>query len=218
MLTALRETPDANAILPFVRLFYGSPSEFVWTDAANNPHSILQAEGGEQGDPLMPALFALRVAPALRAMQTDLLPSESVRAFLDDTYLTSIPPAGLPPSPDPESEHVHIWVGDTNLPAYQQSLKVLGTPLGTDEFVAAHLHTLSAQHRTFLQLLPTLPDLQVAWLLLLYCASPRAQYILRAVPPALTAVFAAEHARSMLHCLALLLQAPVNSRLPARPA
>ena len=180
--------------------FYGSPSEFVWTDAANNPHSILQAEGGEQGDPLMPALFALGVAPALRAMQTDLLPSESVRAFLDDTYLTSqpcrtafllqrlehhlfshahirlnaaktrvwnaggIPPAGLPPSPDPESEHVHIWVGDTNLPAYQQSLKVLGTPLGTDEFVAAHLHTLSAQHRTFLELLPTLPDLQVAWL------------------------------------------------------
>ena len=58
-------------------------------DAANNPHSILQAEGGEQGDPLMPALFALGVAPALRAMQTDLLPSESVRAFLDDTYLTS---------------------------------------------------------------------------------------------------------------------------------
>ena len=36
-------------------------------------------------DPLMPALFALGVAPALRAMQTDLLPSESVRAFLDDT-------------------------------------------------------------------------------------------------------------------------------------
>ena len=85
MLTALRDTPNANAMLPFVRFFYGSPSEFVWTDAANNPHSILQAEGGEQGDPLMPALFALRVAPALRAMQTDLLPSESVRAFLDDT-------------------------------------------------------------------------------------------------------------------------------------
>eukprot|EP00439_Symbiodinium_sp_Y106_P041834 s5083_g5.t1 len=31
-------------------------------------------------------------------------------------------------------------------------------------------------------------------------------YILRAVPPDLTAVFAAEHDRSMLHCLALLLQ------------
>ena len=41
MLTALRDTPDANAILPFVRLFYGSPSEFVWADSASNPHSVL---------------------------------------------------------------------------------------------------------------------------------------------------------------------------------
>eukprot|EP00439_Symbiodinium_sp_Y106_P062335 s3397_g9.t1 len=228
MLTALRDTPDANAILPFVRLFYGSPSEF--------------AEGGEQGDPLMPALFALGVAPALRAVQADLLPHESVRAFLDDTYLTSQPcrtafllqrlehhlfahahiqlnaaktrvwnaagirPAGLPLPPHPAPDHVPIWVGDTGLPAYQQGLKVLGTPLGTDEFVAAQLHTLSAQHRPLLELLPTLPDLQDAWLLLLYCANPRAQYIPRAGPPALTAVFAAEHDRSVLHCLALLLQ------------
>ncbi|CAE7822051.1 unnamed protein product [Symbiodinium sp. CCMP2456] len=99
-----------------------------------------------------------------------------------------------------------MWVGDSGLPAYQQGLKVLGAPLGTDEFVVAQLHTLSAQHRALLELLPSLPDLQVAWLLLLYCANPRAQHILRAVPPALTAVFAAEHDRSMLHCLALLLQ------------
>eukprot|EP00439_Symbiodinium_sp_Y106_P028817 s3110_g3.t1 len=88
-------------------------------------------------------------------------------------------------------------------PGSQQGLKVLGTPLGTDEFVAAHLHTLSVQHRPFLELVPTLPDLQVAWLLLLYCASPRAQYILRAVPLTLTAVFAAEHDRSMLAGLGL---------------
>ena len=39
----------------------------------------------------MPALFALGVAPALRAVQADLLPHESVRAFLDDTYLTTQP-------------------------------------------------------------------------------------------------------------------------------
>ncbi|CAE7740103.1 unnamed protein product [Symbiodinium sp. CCMP2592] len=59
MLTAFRNASNANAILPFVRLFHGSPSEFVWTDSASNPHRVLQAEGGEQGDLLMPALFAL---------------------------------------------------------------------------------------------------------------------------------------------------------------
>ena len=51
MLEALRHVPGASSILPFVRLFYGSASEFVWIDDAGIPHSILQAEGGEQGDP-----------------------------------------------------------------------------------------------------------------------------------------------------------------------
>ena len=61
-LEALRHVPKASSILPFVRLFYGSASEFVWIDDAGIPHSILQAEGGEQGGPLMPALFALGLA------------------------------------------------------------------------------------------------------------------------------------------------------------
>ena len=101
-----------------------------------------------------------------------------------------------------------------SLPATQRGLKVLGTPLGTDEFVAAHLDFLSAQHRAFLELLPTLPDLQVAWLLLLYCACPRAQYVLRILPPALTAAFAAEHDHSILSCLAQLLQVEASSDSP----
>ena len=103
---------------------------------------------------------------------------------------------------------------DASLPATQRGLKVLGTPLGTDEFVAAHLDSLSAQHRTFLELLPTLPDLQVAWLLLLYCACPRAQYVLRILPPALTAAFAAEHDHRILSCLAQLLQVEASSDSP----
>ena len=74
-------------------------------------------------------------------------------------------------------QRAHLGRRDTDLPAYQQGLKVLGTPLGTNEFVAVHLHTLSAQHRIFLELLRS--------------PCPRAQYILRAVPPALIAVFAA---------------------------
>ena len=38
-----------------------------------------------------------------------------------------------------------------------------------------------------------LPDLQIAWLLLLYCASPRAQHVLRTVPPRDAAAYASEH-------------------------
>ena len=69
MLQALRNTGDAAAVLPFVRLFYGQPSTFLWQDDAGSVHSIAQAEGGEQGDPLMQALFALGMAPVLEAVQ-----------------------------------------------------------------------------------------------------------------------------------------------------
>ena len=92
MLRALRNTPDAASVLPFVRLFYGQPSTFLWRDDAGVVHRIVQAEGGEQGDPLMPALFALGIAPALAALQAEMHTAERVRAFLDDVYVTSPPP------------------------------------------------------------------------------------------------------------------------------
>jgi len=59
MLCEFQHTPEACAMLPFVRVFYGAPCTFVWTDDEGVTHLVCQAEGGEQGDPLMPALFAL---------------------------------------------------------------------------------------------------------------------------------------------------------------
>ena len=40
-------------------MFYGDASEYLWTDDEGNSHVIKQADGGEQGDPLMPALYAI---------------------------------------------------------------------------------------------------------------------------------------------------------------
>ena len=62
MLSELQHPPEASAMLPFVRLCYGAPSTFVWTDDEGVSHLVSQGEGGEQGDPLMPALFALALA------------------------------------------------------------------------------------------------------------------------------------------------------------
>ena len=66
MLSGLMALPQASAALPFTRMFYGQPSEYLWYDDDGAVHSILQAEGGEQGDPLMPALFALGQPPHYR--------------------------------------------------------------------------------------------------------------------------------------------------------
>ena len=50
-----------------------------------SPHAVFQAEGGEQGDPLMPALHALGQRPALAEVQGSLRLGEPLLSFLDDT-------------------------------------------------------------------------------------------------------------------------------------
>ena len=80
-----------------------------------------------------------------------------------------------------------IWTGDWSLPRDRQGLLVLGTPLGTDEYVHGVLAAKRAEHERLLTRIPGVPNLQAAWLLLHCCAASRANYLLRNVPPALTA-------------------------------
>ena len=74
-------------MLPFVRMSYAQPSSYLWTDSEGTTHRILQGDGGEQGDPLMPLLFALGIHGALAEVSRRLLPSERLCAFLDDVYV-----------------------------------------------------------------------------------------------------------------------------------
>ena len=43
-------------------------------------------------------------------------------------------------------------------------MKVLGTPLGTDEFVRAFLAEKRQEHDLLLGRIPAVPDLQASWL------------------------------------------------------
>ena len=92
MLQGLMDVPVANRCLPFVRMFYGQPSSYIWHDHTGHPHLLTQAEGGEQGDPLMLALFSLGQMAALQAIQDQLRPDELLLAYLDDIYAV-VPPA-----------------------------------------------------------------------------------------------------------------------------
>ena len=47
-----------NSALPFVALFYGTPSSYLWEDSCGRTHTIVLGEGGEQGDAMMPLLFS----------------------------------------------------------------------------------------------------------------------------------------------------------------
>ena len=66
-------------------------SIYVWQDADRQSHEARQSEGGEQGDPLMPALYAIAQHPAFAAVHTQLREGEAVFAYLDDIYVVAVP-------------------------------------------------------------------------------------------------------------------------------
>ena len=98
-----------------------------------------------------------------------------------------------------------VWVGDRTLPEDQQGLKVLGTPLGTAAFVHKLGDKRLQDERSFWEQLKKLPDLQSAWLLLAYCASPRYNYNTRTLPPTLAKRYARGHDKGMWKTLVALL-------------
>ena len=46
-------------------------------------------------------------------------------------------------------------------------------PVGHADFARRHLQSKMASHRALLERIPSIPDLQCAWLILLFCASTR---------------------------------------------
>ena len=89
MLDGLRALPTACNLLPFVFMFYGQRSKYLWTDELGNAHSVPQGEGCEQGDPLSPALFSLGLHSALEAISEELHKEELLIAYLDNVYFNT---------------------------------------------------------------------------------------------------------------------------------
>ena len=51
MMRGLLEVEGGGAALPFVRMFYGSPSEYLWEDDGGTVHRIPQGEGASRATP-----------------------------------------------------------------------------------------------------------------------------------------------------------------------
>ena len=91
MLEGLLRMEGGDQTIPFVRCFHGSPSTYLWEDEMGVTQSIPQGEGGEQGNPLMPLLFALGQHGALAAIQARMRVGEHVFAYQDDICTVSRP-------------------------------------------------------------------------------------------------------------------------------
>ena len=68
MLTRLVPLPNAGSLAPFVKMSYVAPSTYSWFDDEDRRHTVTQAEGGEQGDPVMPLLFSIGIQGALEGV------------------------------------------------------------------------------------------------------------------------------------------------------
>ena len=95
MLQALMSIESGSAAILFVRMFHGQASTNLWEDNEGHVHRIEQGEGGEQGDPMMPLLFALGQHTALSAIQGSLDDEERLLAFHDDLCVVTPDPGRL---------------------------------------------------------------------------------------------------------------------------
>ena len=170
----------------------------------------------------MPALFALAQHDALVAACQRLHDEDSLFAFLDDLYIVTTrdraraafdavteevankagvrthlgklrlwSKAGGSCPPGFEGLEDDAWTG--NVATEKQGIKVLGTPLGHADFVAAHAKQRIEEETRFLHKVASLGDVQCAWLLLTFCGVPRANHLMRVLPPSIAEPYARSH-------------------------
>ena len=109
------------------------------------------------------------------------------------------------------SEEDKVWRGDG--PEAERGLIILGNPVGTAEFVRTQAQQRMEKEQGLLDWLPKMGDLQCAWLLLALCATPRANHVVRALPPTQAREYAAEHDSRIWNTLQQLLgHAPHRDR------
>ena len=162
--------------------------------------STSHREGGEQGDPLMPMLFALGQHGSLEAAQARLGVGERLMAFLDDIHCRARQTgSGIVAVVEQKMQaraHIRIgllsdaaklvkpeavvWRGDTELLERTRS-EGLGVPIGQPAHVQEFLAKKGREQDTLFQRIPWACDPQAAWLFILMCGSTCANFWLRAV-------------------------------------
>ena len=150
--------------------------------------------------PLAPGLHALGQHDSLVAASASLRPDERLAVFLDDLYVVTLPERAAPimgSSParlsevqgsrptsarrgfsTPKEGMRHpastSWARTSGAATWPRSSVSSCVPIGHPDFVNAQAANRLVQ----------LPDVQCAWLLLAFCAAPRAQHLERPEPAA----------------------------------
>ena len=219
-LKKLLNVPSLQGLLPFVRATYADPTSYAWADEAGEVHHIVQAEGGEQGDPLMPLLFSLAIHDPLEEASRELRPEEHLFAYLDDVYFSADVPNRTRTVYDSLGEklftqagirlhsgNTRVWNRASVCPEGMAELgpevwnpegvKVLGTLVGSRAFVDEVINRRLREEQKLWEAIPWVPDFQAGWQILTQCAGPRCHHIIRTLPPSQSADYAQGHDEGM---------------------
>ena len=128
---------------------------YVWQDASGQSHELRQSEGGELDDQLMPALYAS--LPTSTTFMSSQFPSASGNRTPANGHFASTRALTQPW----QNQHLERSGGEpahiSDLPRDRQGLVVLGTLLGTDEYVHGILAAKRAEHERRVRI-PEVPD------------------------------------------------------------
>ena len=214
MLNKLLDIPSLWGLLPFVRATYCQPTCHKWKDQDGVQHDVHQHEGGEQGNPLMPLMFSLAIHNALVEVKASMRLGEMLFAFLDDVYVVAtsqrirevcnllnetLAIVGI----QLHAGKTRTWNRAGTRPADledlgpEEGIKILGTPIGSDQFVADVAQARLEEERRLWEAISWVPDTQCAWQILLQCSGPRCHHFFQTIPPSQSETYVDGHDEGM---------------------
>ncbi|CAI7885163.1 unnamed protein product [Closterium sp. NIES-53] len=203
MFQALQASSEFQCLIPFIDLFYGTPSDLHYR-SGTGVVTMHSEHGNHQGDPLSPFLYALTQRLALEPvlMEGDV----QLWSYADDMYMLGPPDRVLHHFTEivrrlsemglaVQSHKCLVYQTESfqlrDLEAFtslgieiaRRGLTVTGVPVGTASFVEYSLPYRLERMGRVLPWFPRLRQPQTAARLLSACVSTRPQYLSRTVPP-----------------------------------
>ena len=202
-------------MLPFVRVSYASPSPFLGGMMRVSDGQSFRQKEGNKATPSCRSCSRSGFKPLWRRSARPSSQGSSCALFLDDVYAlcdpqrvkaihdtlakclwrvagiqlhrgkTKVWNKGRVPPPHVDQLGPEVW--------QPEGIKVLGTPIGSAAFSRERMMTRIADEQRLWDAILRVPDLQCGWQLLLQSAGPRANHMIRTLPPELSSEYASEH-------------------------